>query len=176
MTTQQGPVGHKTASFAFARWGAVVLMSAISLIFFISAFERAGRGDWEAAMLLFPISGALVYLTERVRRYFFHSQFIVYDDRVVRKRFLSGETCWAYADTLSWATEVEVITKSQRGRRLPIPLHIEYLVRTDSTGDVKRIILPGYSGSNEELLNDLAQRSGRDIKRNPTTSNITAAK
>jgi hypothetical protein len=163
-------------SFAFFRWGAVVLMGAISLIFFLSALERAGRGDWEAAILLFLIGGVLVFLTERVRRFFFQSQFIIQDDRVVRKRFLPGETAWTFADTLSWETEVEVITKTQRGRRLPIPLHIEYLIRTDSSGDVSRIVLPGYTGSNEALLTELAQRSGLDIKRNPTTGHISAAK
>ena len=146
-----------------AAWFITGVVGLIGLAFLLGGvagvFDRPGVDD----IVLVVLGAVCLFLATRLGRHFLLPNLTVGADRLVQRPFWGGSVVWQFADVAAWTTHIQLIEKSWRGRRLPVPITVERLERTDRAGNKHSIVLPGFAGQNEVLLKSIAARSGTPV-------------
>ena len=131
----------------------------VGVAFVASGLDRQSHApahEW-GALVLIGVAGFI--MAERLWRYYFLPQMSLTVTHLVIRPFWRPTVRWPYDGTARWAVEYQEIRKDWRGRQLPVPLTVERLVRTSIHGQTKRVVLPGFSGTNAQMLQELSSRS-----------------
>lgn len=141
----------------------MVFIGLFAVGFILSGLDRlpyAPLWEWGGQIVL---GLGLIYALERIWRYYFLPQVSLTQTHMVVRPFWRPTQRWTYAETQGWQVSQQRIETNWRGQRLPRPITIERLIRTDKAGRVSRIVLPGFAGQNETVLAQLSARSGLAI-------------
>ena len=140
-------------------WCLIGLLAVLTLFFILGGIQQYGAEGWG----LILVAVFLGVMTIRVARYFLLPQVSVTQTHLVIRPFWKRTVKWSFEDTSMWEVETQKIVKDWRSRRLLVPLTVERLYRTVKTGDTKSVVLPGFAGHNERILNAIAERSGVSV-------------
>ncbi|MEX0971479.1 MAG: hypothetical protein WD046_13640 [Paracoccaceae bacterium] len=163
MTMDEGDIHIKVQASKAAAWFFVGFVGLIGLAFFLGGLAGLFDNPDADGVVLVLLGAACLFLATRLGRHFLLPRMTVGADQLVVRPFWGGTVVWPFATAVSWSTRRQLIEKSWRGRRLPIPITIERLVRTDQSGKEHVLVLPGFAGQNERMLKAIAQRSGKPV-------------
>lgn len=141
-------------------WILICFLALLAAFFAFAGLQEHGTNGWG----YFLMAAVCALLAQRVFRYFLQPQLSVTPTDLVIRPFWKRTASWAHADTARLESKTEVITKNARGRRLPVPITVERLHRTDKTGGTQTIVLPGFAGNNADVLAAITQRSGVPVE------------
>lgn len=140
-----------------AVWLIIGVLAALAAFFVFAGVQEGG-------VVLFLLATVCAAMAYRVACYFLQAHLSITPTHLVIGPFWKPAVKWRFEDTKRWETETQLIETNARGRRLPVPITVQHLHRTNEADATDSIVLPAFAGNNADVLAALTQRSGVAIE------------
>ncbi|MEM0989469.1 MAG: hypothetical protein AAGK00_11350 [Pseudomonadota bacterium] len=160
--TGRPPIHLHVAAPAAVKWVLCIGTGLFGLFFIVGAVDRWSPSRIGESLALLAVGIGIVLVALRTWRYYRQPALSLVDGILVRRPFWRLIQRWKVADIAGLALELKTVTHSN-GRRLPMPVTVEYLTIRIHAGGETRFVLPAFAGGNAELLAALSAEAGVPI-------------